>query len=165
MKPLSLKARAIALLSQREHSVAELRRKLLRIQAGLREAGEGSDQDSSGDESLVDDLLNWLQAQGYLDEARFVESRVHARSQRWGQLRIRQELAQHGLTLTAEAQAELKTTELARARAVWQRKFGAASDGVVGNADEERALRAKQIRFLTSRGFAPEVVRAVLRGE
>lgn len=192
MKPLSLKARAIALLSQREHSASELRRKLLRIRAGMRKASEDAGataaaelaaaDESSADEveaeaeagAEVDDLLVWLQAQGYLSEARFVESRIHARSARWGQVRIRQELAQHGLALSAEAQAELKSTELERARAVWQRKFGAAVAGAAGTSDtaeeverdpdEARAQLAKQTRFLTARGFAPDVIRAVLRG-
>jgi len=170
MKPLSLKMRAIGLLSQREHSLLELRRKLLRIAreqraARVAEAGLGDDtgpEDGEEGESScadeVDTLLAWLQAQGYLSESRFVESRIHARSQRYGSLRIKQELAQHGLSLSAESQAELKATELARAQAIWLRKFG-------GSYPQDQAARAKQTRFLVARGFAPEVVRRVLRSE
>ncbi|MDY0744509.1 regulatory protein RecX [Paucibacter sp. R3-3] len=152
--------RAIALLSQREHSPLELRRKLLRIRRDAQEAED--DEDRSAIE--VDQLIEWLRAQGYLSETRFVESRVHARAQRYGSLRIKLELAQHGLTLSADAQAELKSTELARARSLWQRKFGANGtgdpDAVAGNP----ALRARQMRFLSGRGFSPEVIRQVLRG-
>lgn len=172
MKPLSLKMRAIGLLSQREHSSIELRRKLLRIvrQQCAAEAGAGHHREDvldstepGADESApaedeVDALLAWLQAQDYLSEARFVESRIHARAQRFGSLRIKQELAQHGLTLSAENQAELKASELERAKFIWQRKFG-------GLVPEDQAARAKQSRFLVARGFSSEVVRRLLRAD
>lgn len=175
MKPLSLKMRAIALLAQREHSLVELRGKLLRLararaaerlaqaQAAADEAagaeawaGAESEWDAEAPEAEVEALLIWLQARGYLDESRFVESRVHARAARYGNRRIQQELAQHGLSLDAEAQARLKDSELARAREVWQRKFGE-------RPPEDAAARAKQTRFLVGRGFSAEVVRRVLR--
>ncbi len=175
MKPLSLKMRAIALLAQREHSLVELRGKLLRLararaaerlaqaQAAADEAagaeawaGAESESDAEAPEAEVEALLIWLQARGYLDESRFVESRVHARAARYGNRRIQQELAQHGLSLDAEAQARLKDSELARAREVWQRKFGE-------RPPEDAAARAKQTRFLVGRGFSAEVVRRVLR--
>jgi regulatory protein len=166
MKPLSLKMRAISLLSQREHSVLELRRKLLRMARELqRKATLASSTDVGGDDAPdlavglaheVDDLLVWLQAQGYLDEARFVESRVHAREQRFGSLRIKQELAQHGLSLSADGQTALKETEMDRAKALWQRKFG-------DSATQDLAAKAKQSRFLMARGFAPDVIRRILR--
>ena len=166
MKPLSLKMRALSLLSQREHSVRELRRKLLRVAreaqrraAMAPSANARSDDASDGAVDLmleVEELLVWLQAQGYLDDARFVESRVHAREPRFGSLRIKQELAQHGLSLSADGQATLKATELERAQALWQRKFH-------GIAAVDLAGRAKQSRFLMARGFAPDVIRRVLR--
>lgn len=175
MKPLSLKMRAIALLAQREHSLIELRGKLLRLAraraaerlaqahaaadeaAGAEAwAGAESESDAEAPEAEVEALLIWLQARGYLDESRFVESRVHARAARYGNRRIQQELAQHGLSLDAEAQARLKDSELARAREVWQRKFGE-------RPPEDAAARAKQTRFLVGRGFSAEVVRRVLR--
>jgi regulatory protein len=167
---LSLKARAIALLAQRDHSASELRGKLLRLARGMAAARQAvaaaeaepdaaaidpADQAERLNEE-VDALLGWLQAQGYLDEGRFVESRVHARMGRFGNLRIRQELAQHGLALDAEQQTRLKDSELERARAVWARKFGA-------QAPEDASARAKQSRFLAGRGFSPEVVRRLLR--
>lgn len=169
-KPLSLKMRAISLLSQREHSVLELRRKLLCVareaqrKAVMVLSADGRDDDAPAvmaDVAVdlaheVDDLLAWLQAQGYLDETRFVESRVHAREQRFGSLRIKQELAQHGLSLSADGQTALKATEMERATALWQRKFG-------GAATQDLAAKAKQSRFLMARGFAPDVIRRILR--
>ena len=160
--------RAIALLSQREHSPLELRRKLLRIRADLdrqaRATGDALEPEDDAGRSAaeVDQLIDWLRAQGYLSETRFVESRVHARAQRYGSLRIKLELAQHGLALSADAQAELKATELDRARSLWQRKFG--TTGLADAADGNPALRARQMRFLSGRGFSPAVIRQVLRG-
>ena len=168
---LSLKARAIGLLTQREQSRAELRRKLLRIEQQQRagfaatqgaHAVVGDDHQTASEdapeavESAVDALLDTLAAGGYLDEMRFVESRVHVRASRFGAMRIQQELAQHGLRLDAEQQAALRATELGRAREVWLKRFGAEPSR---NAEE----RARQTRFLLARGFAPEVVHRLLR--
>ena len=49
--------------------------------------------------------------------------------------------------------------EVARARQVWQKKFGAAPQ------DLDAAGRARQMRFLLSRGFSGETIRRVLRGD
>ena len=55
-----------------------------------------------------------------------------------------------------EAVALLQGTELERARAVWRKKFHEpASDA---------ASRAKQMRFLASRGFGAEAIRRVVTG-
>lgn len=202
-QPLSLKARAIALLAQREHSRLELRRKLLTIErrqrataaaakAGLA-AGEGLDGgpgstarrrahdaavdddrtaslpcDASAEadaadaaeaaEATVDALLDSLAAGGYLNETRFVESRVHQRASRFGVQRIQQELAQHGLKLDAEQQEALRGSELARAREVWLKRFGP-------EPAREPAEQARQMRFLLARGFSPDLVRRLLRAQ
>ncbi len=150
MRPrLSLKGRGLQILAQREHSRSELRRKLLaHAQKDEAEAGAAIEQ--------VEAVLDWLQANRYLCEARFVESRVHARASRYGNLRIRQELAQHGVALTADAAQQLKGSELARAREVWLRKFGQPA--------ADAADRARQMRFLAGRGFASEVIRRVVQG-
>lgn len=159
MRP-SLKARAIALLAQREQSRMELRRKL--IAAARREAGEEADDcgadagaEASEIEAQVDSLLDWLEAQGHLSASRFVESRVHARESRFGTERIRRELAQHGLGLPESARQQLQATEYERARAVWSRKFGASAADAAG--------QARQARFLVARGFSSEVVRRLLK--
>ena len=165
MKPeRSLKARALQLLAQREQSRAELRRKLLahaKAEAARRETGidESSSMGAGAApvdiESTVEATLDWLEAHNYLSQERFVESRVHARAARFGNLRIRQELAQHAVTLSPEAAQALKTSELERARAVWSRRFGEAAADPAG--------RARQMRFLAARGFSSDVVRQLLR--
>ena len=156
-KPLSLKGRALQLLAQREHSRLELRRKLLRR---LRDECDTDVDLSASDgrsdpETEVDSLLDWLVSHRYLSDERFVESRVHARSARHGNLRIRQELSQHGVALTPALAGVLRESEFARAVEVRQRKFGAPPDSLTE--------RARQARFLAARGFSSEVVRQVLR--
>jgi regulatory protein len=176
---LSLKGRALMLLARREHSRNELRAKLLplaRLQqreseaaggpSGQPAAARGGSQpladlaDAAGAdaaaEQQVEELLAWLEAHAYLSEQRFVESRVHARAARYGNLRIRQELAGHGLALDAQAEQDLRDSELSRARQAWQRKFDAPPRDV--------SERARQARFLANRGFSHDVIRQVLRG-
>ena len=160
--PLSLKARALQWLAQREHSRVELRRKLMRL-ARLRvaeqAAGKAADEcDAAANPAPeIDALLDWLIANRYLSDARFVESRVNARRVRYGNLRIRQELGQHGAALDAATAERLKDSELARARAVWARRYGGAPAVLA-------AERARQVRFLAGRGFSADVIRRVIRG-
>jgi regulatory protein len=141
---LSLKGRALRLLAAREHSRAELERKL-----APHEAAPGE----------LAGVLDELQAKGFISEARVVESVLHRRATRLGAARVRQELQAKGVGAEAVAQAmeALRATELERARAVWQRKFGHAPAA-------DAAARARQMRFLAARGFAAEVIRRVVQG-
>jgi regulatory protein len=139
-----------------------LRRKLIRharADAAARTAGGGSPADAAatGEDAAaqVDAVMAWLQSHRYLSEERFIESRIHARASRYGNLRIRQELAQHGLGLPADAAQALKDSELERAAEVWRRKFGVAP--------ADAAQRVRQSRFLAQRGFSPEVIARVVR--
>ena len=158
MKPrLSLKGRGLQILSQREHSRSELRRKLLaHAKAAVLSADPPVELPSPDAAEQVEAVLDWLQAHRHLSEERFVESRVHARASRFGNLRIRLELAQHGVALTADAEQQLKDSETARARAVWLRRFGQVA--------ADAAERARQARFLAGRGFSGEVIRRVVQG-
>ena len=139
----TLKGRALRLLSQREHSRHELERKLKAF------------EETPGE---LTQALDFLEAKGFINEQRVVESVVNRRSTKLGASRVRQELQAKGLPAEAIAQAvqNLRSTELERARDVWRKKFGAQP--------LDAAERAKQIRFLVSRGFAPEVVRRVVAG-
>ena len=107
-------------------------------------------------EAAVDQLLDWLTVNKYLDESRFVENRVNARSRKQGTLRIKMELSRHGLALEPEQAAALRESEHARALALWQRKFGEVATDV--------RERGKQARFLASRGFAADLVRRIVGG-
>jgi regulatory protein len=145
----SLKGRALRYLSRREHSRIELRRKL----ASHAESPE-----------QLERILDELESSRLLSDHRFAESVVHRRSPRAGLSVIRQELRAHGIRpeLVAEQLAPLAHTELQRARAIWQRRFG---DLVQAGRPDPRE-RARQMRFLLARGFSSEVVRSVVdRGE
>lgn len=137
----SLKGRALKLLAMREHSRKELERKLAQHET---EPGQ------------LQAALDELQAKGFIDEQRVVDSLVHRRAARLGAGRVKQELQAKGLDAerVAIAVASLRATEFERAREVWRRKFGVPP----GDA----AQRAKQARFLAARGFGGEVIRRVL---
>jgi len=122
---LSLKGRALQLLAQRDQSRLELRAKLLRHAAAEARARAAeaeanphgaSDTGEAGDEgdrrAEVEALLDWLEANRYLSAERFAESRVHAREARFGNRRIRAELAQHGVALSPEVSQALAESEL-----------------------------------------------------
>lgn len=138
----SLKSRALRLLAGREHSRAELERKL------ARHAPEPAELAAA---------LDALQAKGFINEQRVLDSVVHRRAGQFGQRRLQQELQQRGLDPDAIAGslAQLKDSELARARAVRFKKFGDAPPA-------SAADRSKQMRFLLGRGFDGEVVRRAM---
>ncbi|WP_076999905.1 recombination regulator RecX [Variovorax sp. KK3] len=140
----SLKGRALRLLSQREHTRSELERKLARYEE---------------EPGTLARALDELAAKNHISEARVVESVVHQRAARHGAARVRQELLHKGVApdMVAEAVAALADSELERARAVWLQRFGTPP----GSAAE----RAKQLRFMLSRGFAAGVVARVLRSD
>jgi regulatory protein len=140
---LSLKGRALRLLASREHSRAELERKL-----AAREEVPGE----------LRRVLDELQAKDFINNERVVESVIHRRASRVGAARIRHELLGKGLDaqLVSEAVQALRATELDRARGVWRKKFG--------HPAADASERAKQARFLAARGFDGEVIRRVLAG-
>ena len=141
--PLSLTGRALRLLSAREHSRAELVRKLTQYEE---EPG-----------ALVK-VLDILEAKDFINEGRVVESVVHRRSGKLGVSRIKQELQAKGLQPDAVAEAVqlLRVSEVERAREVWRKKFG--------TPPVDAAERAKQMRFLASRGFGGDTIRKVVSG-
>ena len=137
----SLKGRALRLLSMREHSRAELARKLAPF--------------AMPDDDL-ESMLAGLVAQGWISDERVAHSHVNRRAARLGVARVRQELLAKGVSseVVSAAVEELQASELARAANVWQKKFGIAP------ADARE--RARQGRFLLGRGFGASTVNAVL---
>jgi len=140
---LSLIGRALRLLSGREHSRAELERKLARFEE---EPGQ------------LAKVLDTLAAKVFINEGRVVESVVHRRAEKLGASRIQHELQQKGLQPedVARAVEQLRTTEVARARTVWLKKFDAQPRDAVE--------RGKQMRFLAARGFGGDTIHKVVSG-
>jgi len=138
----SLKGRALRYLAGREHSRAELERKLAKFE---QEPGE------------LQRVLDELQAKDFISEARVVASVLHQRAPRMGAARVRQELQQKGIAPEAisDAVASLRDTEFTRAAEVWRRRFSALP--------QDPKEHARQARFLMARGFSGAVVGKLLR--
>ncbi|WP_459618780.1 recombination regulator RecX [Bordetella sp. 2513F-2] len=139
----SLKARAVGYLSRREHSRTELARKL---------------RPYADDPHELESVLDALQREGWLSNARFAQSLAHRRAPRQGTARIVQELRQHGLDeqQVSELRDTLRATEYQRALEVWRKRFDAPP--------ADRTGYARQARFLAGRGFAHDVIRRILGG-
>lgn len=142
-KPLSLRGRAIAFLARREHSRAELARKL----AGYVEENED-----------LSALLDDLERRKLLSDQRYAEARAHTLASKYGRARIVHELRMKGLSEGPIAQIAggLQHSELERAQGVWRKRFGKTPA-----TPEERA---RQHRFLQGRGFSTELIQRIIRG-
>jgi regulatory protein len=130
-------------LSAREHSRAELERKLQRYEE---------------EPGALAKVLDALTAKDFISEERVIGSVVHRRANKLGASRIKQELQSKGLDpqAVAEAVAGLRETEVERAREVWRKKFG--------DPPKDPAERAKQMRFLASRGFGGDTIHRIVSG-
>jgi regulatory protein len=141
---VALRARALRLLARREHSRAELRRKL------APHVEEGVDL-----EALLDDFAK----RGWLSEERFVEQTVRAKARKYGPLKIAQHLREKGID---EAGVE---SGLAQARADEGEALASAWRSRFGRLPADGSERAKQVRFLQQRGFPLESVLRFLKSQ
>lgn len=138
---LSASARALRLVARRDYTRLELKTKLA-----------PHVEDAAELQALLDDFTE----RGWISESRVVEQLVHAKSGRLGASRIRHALVKRGITqdLIGPALDRLKESEPDRARSVLARKFKAAP--------VTPAERARQVRFLQSRGFSFQVAIGVV---
>ena len=183
---LSLMARAVGYLSRREYSRTELARKLAQaIKASQRQqqaAAALQNADDGGFETVapnannpadfdhpdakppvdssaaINEVLDRLEQKGLLSTERFAHSIARRKGSRLGTSRVLQELGGHQIPpeLLKTIGNDLKESELARATAVWQRKFGSIAT--------DAASAAKQARFLLYRGFPSHIVMRLVRG-
>jgi len=134
---------ALRLLVRREHSRAELQRKL---------------RQRSIEPALIEPLLQRLEAEGLLSDTRYVESYIRQRRDRgYGPLRIAAELRQRGID-RANAERALRQIEsdwFALALRVRQKRFNHLRADDFPN-------RAKAARYLQQRGFDSDQIRAAL---
>ena len=143
--PKSLLSRAVALLARRDHSRAELYRKLsLHVR----------DEDERGE---IDRVLDELVRNGLLSDQRFASAIARSRSQRFGDARIRYDLRKFGIAdeVSAVALGTVSESEVSRADAVRSKRFA--------TFPASAAERAKQARFLQARGFSLDSIYRVLR--
>lgn len=136
--------KALGLLVRREQSRRDLQRKLTA-------RGVDAEQAAAAVERLA--------GQGFQDDARFAASFARDRTAAgYGPVRIRQELAAHGLDADgcAGALAACEADWAERARQLVTRRFTPA-------ALADPARRRKAFEFLLRRGFAPGQAEAALR--
>lgn len=163
---VNLLAKAVAILSAREHSEKELRQRLKRY---------------TDDEAAIDAVVTRLQHENWQSDERFVETFVQSKEQRWGNQKILQALSQHDLDSEqlSDLKEDLRESEYQRAREVWIKRFGAKygvdlydshaiddyetlDENEQQDFQEQAKDKAKQIRFLASRGFSADVVYRVV---
>jgi regulatory protein len=141
--PAELKVRALRYLVRREHSRAELARKL---------APRADSQET------LESVLEFLLSKKLLSNERFAEARAQSLARKYGAARIRQDLKARGVADEISEKVSSGLNDLERAKAILERKYRQPC-----HTREERARRA---RFLQSRGFSLDVIRAlVLRAE
>ena len=140
--PPSLKARAIALLARRDYARLELSDK-------LRATGAPREE--------VDALLDEITALGYLSDERFAHAVVRQKSGGYSKRAIAQTLKAKGVTGDAATQAieGAEQDDDATMVALWRRRFGSPPAN-----DREKA---RQVRFLQSRGFGLSAIFKLLR--
>ena len=140
--PAELKARALRHLVRREHSRAELARKL----APHAESAAALEQ-----------VLDCLVEKKSQSDVRYAEERARVLARKYGPARIRHELSAKGIA--KEIVESIRADgELERAREILHRRYRAPA--------ATRAERAKRARFLQGRGFSSDViVRLVLDRE
>jgi regulatory protein len=159
----SLKARALRLLSMREYSRKGLATKLAEsVARSLKFSTTEKDAETSVTDipltTQIEAVLDDFEARGWLSDERFAEALVRRRSERFGTRKIQDELTQAGVdsAKTINLLKKLKETEYQRAHELWLRKFGAVAI--------ELKERARQYRFLASKGFSSDVVSKVVAG-
>jgi len=130
-------AAAVRLLGSRDHSAAELRRKLAK-----REHGAAS----------IDAALEELEAANYVNDTRYAELYAEQRmNQGFGPLSIRAKLRERGIEshLIQHGLANLSVTWSEHAESVIHRRF--CEQDIL---DTDQRMTARIARFLNGRGFA-----------
>lgn len=139
--PKSLRARALDLLSRREVSRAELKRKLAPY---------------AENEEEVDAVLAEFAEKNWQSDRRYAEAYIHSKSSRQGRIRLKQALSAQGVD--AETIAGLLPDageELTHAAAVMRKKFR--------QPPQSAAEKQKYLRFLLYRGFAADTALKALK--
>ncbi len=141
----TLRGRALRLLGRREFSRQELEK---RLRAYV----------DPGNLATLETLLDDLAERGWLSDARYADAVVRKRSGHYAQRSIAQELKRAGISadVTAAALPPVDPDEeFAAALALCQRKFR--------RAPAEPKEKARQLRFLQSRGYSIGLALRVLK--
>jgi regulatory protein len=156
----SLKARALRLLSLREYSRKGLASKLAESEARWAKLdAEQAEQSPQSTAYAIEAVLDDFEARGWLSNERFAEALVRRRSERYGVRKIADELERAGINSKQSAQllVDLRASEFQRAYELWARKYGEKA--------QDQKERARQYRFLASKGFSSDVVARIIGGQ
>ena len=137
--PAELKARALRHLVRREHSRAELARKLA---------------PHAESPAAIAEVLDLLLSRKQLSDERYAEERARVLARKYGPAKIRHELRIKGIGEDIVNRIS-DDGQLERARAILARRYRAPAA-----SPQDRAKRA---RFLQGRGFATEVILRLIR--
>lgn len=142
-EPSELRERALRLLARREHSRAEITRKLGAAGFAIED---------------IAPLLDEFEQKNWLSDQRFAESYVADHRARAGSVKLAYDLRQRGVRddVIEAVLGDNRDSELDRAREVWNKKFG--------TPPVDAAEKAKQMRFLQSRGFTSETIKRAISG-
>ena len=138
----SLRERALRHLARRDHSRAELARKLA----------------PHGETAEIEAVIERMRELGLQSDERYAEAFVRSKATRFGAARLRNELARRGIDRDRIDEAlagECVESEAERARAVLRARFA--------TPPTDAREWARQARFLQTRGFASELIRKLLK--
>ncbi len=140
------------MLARREHSRAELARKL-----GARLIDVEPEDRRPALQAELQQALDDLERHGLLSDRRAADTLLQAKASRYGGRRLQQMMQARSFApeLVAETLAQARSTEFERALEVWRRRFGAPP--------QDLKERARQQRFLAGRGFDAAVIGRVLK--
>jgi regulatory protein len=128
------------MLTRREHSVYELKQKLIEKIKKSKEVGYPE---------LIPEIIQELIQKKYLDDSRFAEVYARSRANKgYGLLRIKRELQEKGIT-------DFLNITHADIKEIYSRKF-------VNKIPKDLREKAKQIRYLQYRGFSFDEIKKVL---
>ena len=145
---LQLKKRALYYLGKRDYSRVELERKILTYSESLKI--------SRVDLEL---MLDELEEKDWLSDDRFSEQFVLSKKRKFGARKIAHELKLRGVNelIISRVLRDIKDDEFLLAKKIWERKF----NQIPITIDE----KAKQIRFLQSRGIEVAIIHQILSGK
>ena len=145
---VQLKKRALYYLGKRDYSRVELGRKILAYSESL--------EINKADLELV---LDELEEKDWLSDDRFSEQFVLSRKRKFGARKIAHELKLRGVNelIISRVLRDIKDDEFLLAKKIWEKKF----NQIPITIDE----KAKQIRFMQSRGIEVAIIHQILSGK
>ncbi|MEJ2103141.1 MAG: regulatory protein RecX [Ignavibacteriaceae bacterium] len=147
-KLFHIKQKAFRLLGRRQHSSSELRRKLW---------------DRDYEQKLIDEVLNDLTKNGYIDDTEFIRAFMDekSRTKNWSRKRIKSELIKRGLNQSLIDKISREQTDESdndNAIRVAKKKFEVFTKRNL----EPKELRNKLSTYLFSKGFDYDLIKTVV---